>query len=72
MKKYGEDIMDKTLKAKDIQIGFHPDGYRIDKTDSPINFYTKWQITPEGKWIYPKPTCFDSMPQEGWYKETGK
>jgi hypothetical protein len=55
-----------------IQIGFHAEGYRIDKTASPMDFYTKWQITPEGKWINPKPTCFDSMPQEGWYKEGGK
>lgn len=61
--------MDKTLKATDIQIGLHPEGYRIDKTASPINFYTKCQITPEGEWINPKPTCFDSMPQEGWHKE---
>jgi len=64
--------MDKTFKVKDIQIGFHPEGYRIDKTAAPINFYTKWQITQEGKWINPKPTCFDSMPLEGWYKEIQK
>ena len=64
--------MDKTFKATDIQIGFHAEGYRIDKTASPMDFYTKWQITPEGKWINPKPTCFDSMPQEGWYKEVEK
>ena len=30
--------MDKTFKATDIQIGFHPEGYRIDKTASPIAF----------------------------------
>jgi hypothetical protein len=60
--------MDKTFKASEIQIGFHPDGYRIDKTTSPINYYTKWQITPEGQWIKPKPASFHSMPQEGWYK----
>lgn len=62
-------IMNKKFEATDIQIGFHPGGYRIDKTASPMDFYTKWQITPEGKWINPKPTCFDSMPQEGWHKE---
>ena len=61
--------MDKTYKASEIQIGFHPDGYRIDKTAEPINFYTKWEITPEKKWINPKPTCFHSLPQEGWYKK---
>ncbi len=64
--------MDKTFKATDIQIGFHAEGYRIDKTASPMDLYTKWQITPEGKWINPKPACFDSMPQEGWYKKVGK
>jgi len=64
--------MNKTFKAKDIQIGFHAEGYRIDRTASPIDFYTKWEITPEGKWINPRPVDFDSMPQEGWYKEVGK
>jgi len=64
--------MDKAFKARDIQIGFHPEGYRIDKTASPIHFYTKWQITPEGKWINPKPASFHSMPQEGWCKEVRK
>jgi hypothetical protein len=56
------------FKARDIQVGFHPEGYRIDKTASAMDFYTKWEITPEGLWINPKPTCFDSMPQEGWHK----
>ncbi len=60
--------MNDELKARDIQIGFHPKGYRIDKTASLMDIYTKWQITPEGEWINPKPTCFDSMPQEGWQK----
>ena len=60
--------MDKTFKAEEIQIGFHPEGYRIDKTASPMDFYTKWQITSEGEWINPKPTCFHSMPPEGWHK----
>ena len=61
--------MAETFKAEEIRIGFHPAGYRIDKTASPMDFYTKWQITPEGEWINPKPTCFHSMPPEGWYKE---
>lgn len=65
---WGAHAMDKTYKVSDIQKGFHLDGYRIDKTALPINFYTKWEITPEGKWINPKPTCFDSMPREGWRK----
>jgi hypothetical protein len=64
--------MDKKFKATDIQIGLRPEGYRIDKTASPMDFYTKWEFTPEGKWINPKPTCFDSMPQEGLSKEVRK
>ncbi len=68
--KRGSEIMaDNTSKASDVTKGFHPDGYRIDKTASPLDFYTKWEITPEGKWTNPKAVCFDSMPQEGWYKE---
>jgi hypothetical protein len=61
--------MSKALKASEIHKGFHPDGYRIDKTGSPINFYTKWEITSQSKWINPKPVCFDSMPEEGWYEK---
>lgn len=58
--------MEKTFNASDIQKGFHPDGYRIDKTASPMDYYTKWQITPDGKWVNPQPTCFHSMLREGW------
>jgi hypothetical protein len=36
------NIMDKTFKVTDIQIGFHAEGYRIGKTASPMDFYTKW------------------------------
>lgn len=60
--------MEKTYSASEIRKGFHPEGYRIDKTASPMDFYTKWQISSDGKWINPQPTCFDSMPREGWYK----
>jgi len=63
-----EMIMTESFYASEIRKGFHPDGYRIDKTASPMDYYTKWDITPEGKWINPKATCFDSMPQEGWHK----
>ncbi len=61
--------MDNTFKASDVTKAFHPDGYRIDKTVSPLDFYTKWEISPEGIWTNPKPVSFHSMPQEGWYKE---
>ena len=58
--------MDPLLEAKDVTVGFHPDGYRIDKTTSPINQYTKWQIIPGRSWHDPEPVCFDSLPQKGW------
>ena len=60
--------MNKIFNASDIKKGFHPEGYRIDKTASPIDFYTKWEITAEGTWINPMPACFHSLPQKGWYK----
>lgn len=60
--------MKQSFEASEIKKGYHPEGYRIDKTSSPLDFYTKWEITPGGKWINAKPTCFHSMPQEGWYK----
>jgi len=55
-----------TLEAIDVEVGYHPDGFRIDKTAGPMNLYTKWEITPEGKWVNPKPTCFHSLPEHGW------
>jgi len=62
--------MDKTYKAEEIHKGFHPDGYRIDKAAPAMNFYTKWDITPTGEWVNPRPTCFHSMPEDGWNKES--
>ena len=56
------------LGAKDVVVGFHPDGYRIDKTGSPMNRYTKWKIIDEKQWCNPKPVCFDSLPENGWIK----
>ena len=56
------------FKATEIDIGYHPDGFRIDKTASPLNFYTRWEISREGKWKNPTPVCFDSLPVEGWIK----
>ncbi len=58
----------KTYRAEEVNIGYHPDGYRIDKTASPMNLYTIWEILDDGEWINPKPTCFDSMPEVGWIK----
>lgn len=58
--------MDAILDAKDVVVGFHPSGYRIDKTTSPMNRYTKWDILPGNRWCNQKPVCFDSLPQKSW------
>lgn len=58
----------KTYMANEIEVGYHPDGCRIDKTASPINYYTKWKIRLGGKWVNPKPVCFFSLPEAGWIK----
>jgi len=58
--------MSKQLKARDVSVGFHPEGYRIDKTAEPMNRYTKWDVVSADNWHNPRPVCFDSMPQEGW------
>ncbi len=58
--------MDSPLNASDVTVGLHPNGYKIDKTASAMNRYTKWEITENNQWKNPKPICFDSMPQEGW------
>jgi len=63
--------MEKTYKVKEINIGFHPDGFRIDKTTSPINFYTKWQISDDGQWHSCRPVDFDVLPLEGWLECEG-
>jgi len=57
-----------TFKATEIEVGYHPDGFRIDKKASPLNFYTHWEISHEGEWKNPAPVCFDSLPAEGWIK----
>jgi hypothetical protein len=61
--------MDQTFDAADVEVGFHPAGYRIDKTASPMNRYTQWSVVPGQGWRDPKPVCFDSLPQKGWFKK---
>jgi len=61
--------MKQTFNAGQIDVGFHPTGYRIDKTASAMNRYTQWRIVPGKGWCDPKPVCFDSLPQEGWLKK---
>jgi hypothetical protein len=59
--------MEQTFSAKDIKVGFHLNGYRIDKTASPMNRYTKWEISSGNRWSNPQPVCFDALPMEGWF-----
>ena len=59
--------MDLMSDAVDVTVGFHPDGYRIYTTASPMNRYTKWEILPGNKWRNPEPVCSDVLPKEGWF-----
>ena len=63
--------MDPVLDATEVTIGFHPAGYKIDKTVSPMNRYTKWQISDDGRWHSPEPVDFDALPEDGWFKVEG-
>jgi len=55
-------------RAEDIQVGYHPDGYRIDKKADPIDWYTQWEVTRDNEWKNPKAVCFHSLPESGWIK----
>ena len=57
------------FEATEIDVGFHPDGYRIDKTASPMDRYTKWEVLPGNRWIRPTPVCFHALPPSGWIKK---
>jgi len=59
--------MEQTLSAEQVTFGFHPDGYRIDKTALSMNRYTKWQVQSGNRWRDPEPVCFDSLHQKGWF-----
>jgi hypothetical protein len=61
--------MEQTFTTTEIEVGFHPDGYRIVKTVSPMNRYTQWQLLSDGHWCNPKPVCFDSLPQQDWFAQ---
>lgn len=58
--------MEETFCAEEITIGFHPKGYRIDKTTSPGNWYTQWDIVAGNRWCHPQPVPFAALPREGW------
>jgi len=64
-------VIAQTFNVTEITVGYHPAGYRIDSTASPMNFYTKWEIAEDGRWTNPQPVCFDSLPQDGWRKSDG-
>ena len=61
--------MDQTFEANDVFIGFHPDGYKIDKTAEPAQRYTKWQVSKSNRWSNPQPITFRNMPGHGWFKK---
>ena len=61
--------MEQTFEANEISIGFHPDGYKIDKTVEPLQRYTKWQVSQSNRWSNPRPTSFHKMPRFGWIKK---
>lgn len=60
--------MQSTYDADEVQVAYHPYGFRIDKTADPLNRYTKWEITDDNQWKNPTPVCFHSMPGKGWIK----
>jgi len=62
--------MEQTFSAEEIDVGFHPDGYRTDKTASPMNWYTKWKMLPGNKWCGPEPVCFDVLPGKAGLQKT--
>jgi hypothetical protein len=57
------------FEATEIEVGFHPAGYRIDKTASAMNRYTKWELLPGNRWTHPIPVCFHALPPNGWIKK---
>ena len=56
------------FKVTEIKIGYHPDGFRIDRTASPMNYYTRWDISEDGTWHNPKPVDHDIFPEDGSHK----
>jgi len=63
--------MPQTFKTSEINIGYHPSGFKIDKTASPLDRYTRWDIDENGMWHNKKPVCFHELPGQGWIKDKG-
>ena len=62
----GEVIVKTVLHANEVVVGYHPAGFRIDKTATPMHRYTQWRILDDGCWVDPRPVCFHALPEEGW------
>ena len=58
--------MEQTFRASEVTVGFHPNGYRMDKTASAMDRYTRWDILPGNHWCHARPICFHELPEEGW------
>jgi hypothetical protein len=69
---FTKDMESKIYRAIDIDVGYHPSGFRIDKWTDPLNRYTKWTIDSDGNWINSKPVCFHSLPADGWIRVENK
>jgi len=61
-----ETVLSSKLRAEEVVIGYHPEGYRIDKTAAPMNRYTRWMVNSGDNWSAPEPVCFHSLPADGW------
>ena len=60
--------MQQTFQSHEIEIGYHPSGYKIDKTASPLERYTRYDIDENDNWYNCVPVRFDEMPSDGWIK----
>ena len=60
------DDLSQQKRANEIDIGYHPSGFVIDKTAPPMDRYTQWKIYPDGAWHDKIPVCFHSLPEDGW------
>lgn len=58
--------MNTFLQADEVTVGYHPAGFRIDRTATPMHRYTQWRILDDGCWVDPRPVCFHALPEKGW------
>lgn len=67
-----ETNMQRTFKANEIEIGYRPSGFKIDRTASPMDRYTRCDIDGKGNWHNCVPVRFDEMPTDGWINYENK